>query len=73
VSATGNVVGGNISTAGSVSATGNVVGNVVQATGSFMIMPTAAFDPLSPVLGAFYFNTANNTIRVWTGSSWVSR
>ena len=73
ISVSGNITGGNVNTSGLVNATGNVTGNIVTATGAFMVMPVAASDPASPVTGAFYYNSALAVIRIWTGSSWISR
>jgi flagellar hook protein FlgE len=73
ITSASNITGANVLTGGLISATGNVTGSIITATGTFMVMPVGASDPATTIAGAFYFNTGNSTIRIYTGSGWVSR
>jgi hypothetical protein len=35
-----------------------------------LVIPTAASDPATTVQGAFYFNTTQNRIRIYSGGQW---
>lgn len=55
----------SLSSSGDITSGANVIIN-----GSFLVLPTAASDPASPVEGSFYFRTGFNTLRIYSGGVW---
>lgn len=85
---TGNVVGGNLKTAGLVSATGNVsggnliTGGEISATGNasvgnatigtFLKLTPQGSAPGSPTAGMVYYDSGSNTLKCYNGTSWLT-
>ena len=49
----------------------NVSASKFTATGSGFVMYTSTNPPTNPVLGQYYYNTADNYIYIWNGSGWA--
>lgn len=49
----------------------NVSASKFTATGSGFVMYTSTTPPTNPVLGQYYYNTADNYIYIWNGSGWA--
>jgi hypothetical protein len=55
------------------SAIGDIVlkGRRLDSSGcSQIVIPTRTSDPSSPIAGSMYFNTSNNQLRIYNGSTW---
>lgn len=55
------------------SAIGDIVlsGRRLDSSGcSQIVIPTGTSDPSSPIAGSMYFNTSNNQLRIYDGSTW---
>ena len=70
ISSQGNVIGGNLVTAGQVSATGNITGNYILGNGSQLsgLPATYGNSDVSSFLGAFGSNTISTTGNITSGN-----
>ena len=73
VSATGNIIGGNLLTAGFVTATGNIVGNYFIGNGSLLtgITTSAGFELINGNSNVVVANNANVTITTAGTKQWI--
>jgi hypothetical protein len=59
---------GTVADADQVNANFQAVSDAIDASG----VGVGATDPTSPAVGQLFFNTTDQTLRVWSGSSWLT-
>jgi len=60
------------SLAGKLSLTGGTITGDLVVNGNKIKLPIGASDPANPVTGDTYFNTSDNKIKMYNGSTWVT-